>query len=115
MRVDRYVKDGVAYGVPLVECRVCGKRFKTLYGHLFHTHSMNVKAYLELYPGSPLMTEEYQRQRSLDRMKGGSDHRTSNRWILENVKKIRKEDPERLGEVVDRIEKILESLEENEG
>jgi len=41
-----------------VECRICGKRFKSLTLHIINYHKMSTKEYKEKFPGTSLMSED---------------------------------------------------------
>ena len=42
----------------LVECKICHKRMRDLTSHLNKVHHVTCQYYLEIYPGSQIMTEE---------------------------------------------------------
>ena len=47
----------------LVECKICHKRMRDLTSHLNKVHHVTCQYYLEIYPGSQIMTEELRLKR----------------------------------------------------
>lgn len=47
-----------------VKCAICGREFSKLMQHVRTVHQLTKEEYLELYPGSPTVSEEYSKFRS---------------------------------------------------
>lgn len=50
-------KENVNMSTKLIECKICNKKFKTLYTHL-RVHNIKAKEYLEKFPGEPLSIDK---------------------------------------------------------
>lgn len=47
-----------------VKCAICGKEFSKLMQHVRTVHKLTKEEYLESYPGSPTVSDEYSKFRS---------------------------------------------------
>lgn len=47
-----------------VVCKICGRQFETLSSHMNRAHGITIKDYLEQYPNSQIISEEYREKQS---------------------------------------------------
>lgn len=53
----------------MIECKLCGKKFKTVRSHLSKTHKISEHEYLKDFPDAPLVDPEFSKRRSRDHKK----------------------------------------------
>lgn len=88
----------------LVACKVCAKKFKSLYPHLHAAHYCSAKHYRALFPGAPLTGRaSYEK---LCASLNSDPERGDDTFIAARVA-LREQDPEAVGKIVGLYQKIL--------